>query len=50
MRDEIIPEVRMKMYDSISEEKNKLKLEIEYQMQALRRESSDASKKDKIKN
>ena len=30
VKDEIVPEVRLKMYDSIAEETNRLKLDVDY--------------------
>ena len=50
MRDEIIPEARLKMYDSISEETNRLKLDVNYQMQNLKREIGDQTKSDRLKS
>ena len=47
---EIIPEVRLKMYDSITEETNRLKLDTEYQLNALKREQNDLTKKDRLKS
>jgi hypothetical protein len=47
---ELIPEVRLKMYDSITEETNRLKLDTEYQLNALKREQNDLTKKDRLKS
>ena len=38
------------MYDSITEETNRLKIDVDYQLQTLKRELNDASKKDRLKN
>ena len=32
VNNEIVPEVRLKMYDSITEESNRLKIDIEHQL------------------
>ena len=38
------------MYDSITEETNRLKHDVNYQMQTLKREQADESKKDRMKS
>ena len=38
------------MYDSITEETNRLKLDMEYQLQTFKREIGDATKKDRLKS
>ena len=38
------------MYDSISEETNRLKHDVNYQMQTLKREQADETKKDRLKS
>ena len=38
------------MYDSITEEINRLKIDQDYHLQAFKREHTDASKKDRQKN
>lgn len=50
MNNDIVPDVRLKMYDSISEETNRLKIDTEYQLQAMRREQTDQLKKDRLKS
>lgn len=50
VNNEIIPEARLKMYDSITEETDRLKLDIEYQLQTFKREIGDSTKKDRMKN
>lgn len=41
VKDEIVPDVRLKMYDSITEETNRLKLDVDYSMQSFKREFND---------
>jgi len=36
-----VPDVRLKMYDSITEETNRLKLDVDYSMQSFKREFND---------
>jgi len=50
VNNEIIPDARLKMYDSITEETKRLKMDIEYQLKALKREQNDLTKKDRLKN
>ena len=50
VNNEIIPEVRLKMYDSITEETNRLKSDQEYQLQTFKREIGDGTKKDRLKS
>jgi len=50
VNNDIIPEARLKMYDSITEETNRLKLDLEYQMQTFKRELGDNTKKDRLKS
>ena len=50
VKDEIVPDVRLKMYDSITEETNRLKLDVDYSMQSFKREFNDQTKKDRLKN
>jgi len=50
VNNEIIPEARLKMYDSITEETDRLKLDIEYQLQTFKREIGDSTKKDRMKS
>ncbi len=38
------------MYDSITEETKRLKIDIEFQLQALQRDQTDLTKKDRLKN
>jgi len=38
------------MYDSITEETNRLKLDVDYSMQSFKREFHDQTKKDRLKN
>lgn len=38
------------MYDSITEETKRLKIDTEYQLKALKREQNDLTKKDRLKN
>ena len=38
------------MYDSITEETNRLKLDLEYQLQTFKREIGDGMEKDRLKN
>lgn len=47
VNNEIIPDVRLKMYDSITEETNRLKSDQEYQLQQFKREVGDGTKKDR---
>ena len=50
VNNDIIPEARLKMYDSITEETNRLKLDLEYQLQTFKRELGDNTKKDRLKS
>ena len=50
VNNDIIPEARLKMYDSITEETNRLKSDLEYQLQTFKRELNDTTKKDRSKN
>ena len=50
VKDEIVPDVRLKMYDSITEETNRLKLDVDYSIQSFKREFNDQTKKDRLKN
>ena len=38
------------MYDSITEETNRLKSDLEYQLQTFKREQNDCTKKDRSKS
>lgn len=38
------------MYDSITEETNRLKIDLDYQLQTFKRELNDNTKKDRQKN
>ena len=38
------------MYDSITEETNRLKIDIEYQINTVKRELQDGTKKDRLKS
>lgn len=50
VNNDIIPDVRLKMYDAISEETKRLKIDTEYQLQTIKREQSDQMKKDRLKS
>ena len=50
VNNDIIPEARLKMYDSITEETNRLKSDLEYQLQTFKREIGDSTKKDRLKS
>lgn len=45
-----MPDTRLKMYDSITEETNRVKHDIEYQISGVKREMADGQKKEKQKN
>jgi len=38
VKDEMIPESKMQMYDAITEETNRLKIELDHELQLLRKE------------
>ena len=50
VRDELIPSSRLKMYDSITEEQNRLKIEIDHQLQVFKRDLQDANKQAREKS
>ena len=50
VRDDLIPKSRLKMYDSITEETSRLKIEVEHEIQKLKRELQDESKSNRQKS
>ena len=50
VRDDLIPKSRLKMYDSITEETSRLKIEVEHEIQKLKRELMDESKSNRQKS
>ena len=49
VRDDLIPKSRLKMYDSITEETSRLKIEVEHEIQKLKREMQDEQKSNRQK-
>ena len=50
VKDDLIPKSRLKMYDSITEESNRLKIELEHQITSIKRELQDENKDQRQKN
>ena len=50
VRDDLIPQSRLQMYDSITEESNRLKIELDHEIQSIKREIQDESKNSRQKS
>ena len=50
VKDDLIPKSRLKMYDSITEESNRLKIEVEHEIQTIKRELQDENKNSRQKS
>lgn len=50
VNNDIIPEARLKMYDSITEETNRLKMDLKDQLKTFKREISDDAKNERHKS
>ena len=50
MKDDLIPKSRLQMYDSITEESNRLKIEMEHEIQSIKRELQDENKNSRQKS
>ena len=50
VKDELIPQSRLKMYDSITEEQGRLKIEVDHELQVFKRDMIDQNKQAREKS